>query len=320
MEIVLTGMSGFVGQALLLRLLNNENNIRAAVRNPNKTHGGQVSLFPIDNICKNQNWEIIVRGADIVIHCAARVHIMDDNSSRPLDEFREVNTYGTLNLAQQAADAGVKRFIFISSIKVNGESTEPSFPFKPDDAFIPTDPYGLSKYEAEVGLRQIAKETGMEVVIIRPPLVYGPNVKANFASLLNLASKGLPLPFACFSHNRRSMVSVGNLVDLIVTCIHHPKAANQVFLVSDDNDLSTSDLIAKLSNSCGKSIFMLPIPIIFFQFIAALIGKQNVIERLVGSLIVDISKTKQLLDWTPPQSVDEGFKQTADAFLKSKRK
>ena len=211
MEIVLTGMSGFVGQALLPRLLNKEYNVRAAVRNLNKTLAGQVSLFPIDNICKNQNWKIVVTGADTVIHCAARVHIMDDSSSSPLGEFREVNTYGTLNLAQQAADAGVKRFIFISSIKVNGESTEPRFPFKPDDTFIPIDPYGLSKYEAEMGLRKIAQETGMEIVIIRPPLVYGPGVKANFASLLNLVFKGLPLPFGFITTNKRSLVSVTDI-------------------------------------------------------------------------------------------------------------
>lgn len=318
MEIVLTGMSGFVGQTLLPRLLNKENNIRAAVRLLNKTLDGQVSQFSIDNICKNQNWESIVTGADIVIHCAARVHVMDDSAANPLDEFREVNTYGTLNLAQQAADAGVKRFIFISSIKVNGESTDLGFPFKPDDTFIPTDPYGLSKYEAEIGLHKIAKETGMEVVIIRPTLVYGPGVKANFASLMNLVSKGLPLPFGCITNNKRSLVSVNNLVDLIITCIDHPKAVNQVFLVSDDHDLSTSEMVREMAKSLSNPQWQLPIPKWCYRLAGNVFGKKDVVDRLLGSLQVDITHTKETLDWKPPQTLQEGFKETAEAFLLNK--
>lgn len=320
MEIVLTGMSGFVGQALLPRLLNKENNIRAAVRNPNKTRGGQVFLFPIDNICKNQNWEIIVRGADTVIHCAARVHIMDDSSSNPLDEFREVNTYGTLNLARQAADAGVKRFIFISSIKVNGESTEPNFPFKPDDVFIPTDPYGLSKYEAEIGLREIAKVTGMEIVIIRPPLVYGPNVKANFSSMMKWVYKGVPLPLGGLKHNKRSFVSVDNLVDLIITCIDHPKAANQTLLVSDNDDVSTTGLLQNMATALSVPNRLIPVPASWFNVASRIIGKPAIAQRLCGSLQVDISQTKDILGWTPPQTMEQGFKKTAEAFLKNKEK
>ncbi|GIU08562.1 UDP-glucose 4-epimerase family protein [Shewanella morhuae] len=320
MEIVLTGMSGFVGQALLPRLLNKENNIRAAVRSLNKTLDGQISQFSIDNICKNQNWKNIVTGADIVIHCAARVHVMDDSASNPLDEFREVNTYGTLNLAQQAADAGVKRFIFISSIKVNGESTELGFPFKPDDNFIPIDPYGLSKHEAEIGLHKISEETGMEVVIIRPTLVYGPDVKANFASLLNLVSKGLPLPFGCITTNKRSLVSVTNLADLIMTCIEHPKAGNQVFLVSDDNDVSTASLVREMSKGLGKPSRMLPVPLWCYSVAGKLFNKQDVVSRLLGSLQVDISHTKETLGWAPPQTIEQGFKETADSFLKNREK
>tara|TARA_R110002033_G_scaffold50687_2_gene97819 strand:+ start:525 stop:1487 length:963 start_codon:yes stop_codon:yes gene_type:complete len=320
MEIVLTGMSGFVGQALLPRLLNKEYNVRAAVRNLNKTLAGQVSLFPIDNICKNQNWKIVVTGADTVIHCAARVHIMDDSSSSPLGEFREVNTYGTLNLAQQAADAGVKRFIFISSIKVNGESTEPRFPFKPDDTFIPIDPYGLSKYEAEMGLRKIAQETGMEIVIIRPPLVYGPGVKANFASLLNLVFKGLPLPFGFITTNKRSLVSVTNLTDLIMTCIEHPKAGNQVFLVSDDNDVSTASMVSHMSKALGKSSRLLPVPLWCYRLVGKLTGKTGIVDRLLGSLQVDITHTKKTLGWVPPQTLEQGFKETAEAFILNKNK
>lgn len=318
MEIVLTGMSGFVGQALLPRLLQKKYNTRAAVRSLKKALDGQVSQCSINNICKNQNWKNIVIDADIVIHCAARVHIMDDSSSNPLEKFREVNTYGTLNLAQQAADAGVKRFIFISSIKVNGESTKIGVPFKPDDNFIPTDPYGLSKYEAEIGLHNIAKETGMEVVIIRPPLVYGPSVKANFAAMIKWLNKGVPLPLGGIKENKRSLVSLDNLVDLIITCIDHPNAANQTFLVSDDEDLSTATMLKELSVALGKSGKMLSLPVKLFEVIGKVTGRSAIMERLCGSLQVDISKTKQLLDWHPPVTVKEGFARTAEYYLSNK--
>ena len=312
LNIILTGGSGFLGSHVVKSLLEQgKHNVKLVSRSKFKEH-----LY-VSSLNGDSDFNL-PRGYEVVVHCAARVHVMNDEEANPLEEFREVNTYGTLNLAQQSADAGVKRFIFISSIKVNGESTESNLPFKPDDAFIPTDPYGLSKYEAEVGLRQIAKETGMEIVIIRPPLVYGPGVKANFASLLNLASKGLTLPFGSFITNRRSMVSVDNLVDLIVTCIDHPKAANQVFLVSDDEDLSTAQLIRRLSRACGKSGFLLPIPVFLFKVVARVFRKKDIIDRFSGSLCVDISKTKDLLSWKPPQTVDDGFKLTADAFLKGK--
>ncbi|WP_028862360.1 UDP-glucose 4-epimerase family protein [Psychromonas aquimarina] len=320
MEIVLTGISGFVGQALLPNLLSKQYNIRAAVRSLNERLNGQVSQYSIDNICKNQDWERIVINADIVIHCAARVHIMNDASTNPLDEFRAVNTYGTLNLAQQAADAGVKRFIFISSVKVNGESTELGRPFKPDCSFVPTEPYGLSKYEAEIGLRKIADNTGMEVVIIRPPLVYGAGVKANFASMMHWVNKGVPLPLGGIKNNIRSLVSVDNLVDLIVTCIEHPKAANQTFLVSDDNDVSTTGLLEHMAIALDVPSRLLTIPSSWFTFFAKLIGKPAISQRLCGSLQVDISKTKKLLNWQPPYSIAECMKKTAVAFIKNNRK
>jgi UDP-glucose 4-epimerase len=320
MKIVLTGMSGFVGQALLPRLLNKENNIRAAVRSLNKTLDGKISQFSIDNICKNQNWKSIVTGSDIVIHCAARVHVMNDESVNPLDDYREVNTAGTMNLARQAVEAGVKRFIFISSIKVNGESTESGEFFKSSDKRAPEDFYGQSKSEAEMQLLQLSEETGLEVVIIRPTLVYGPGVKANFASLLNLVSKGLPLPFGCIKNNRRSLVSVNNLVDLIVTCMDHPKAANQVFLVSDDNDVSTTSMVKHMSQALGKSSRLLPVPLWCYHLVGKLTGKTDVVNRLLGSLQVDISHTKETLGWVPPQTIEEGFKETADAFLLNKNK
>jgi UDP-glucose 4-epimerase len=317
-KILITGATGFVGSVLLadLKKSSNVNVISTARKGYKSVYDDSVVVGEIND---STDYSAAIDGVDVVIHCAARVHVMNDTALDPLLIFREVNTYGTLNLAKQAAQAGVKRFIFISSIKVNGESSSIDKPFTAEDVHHPQDPYGISKSEAETQLLALGQETGMEIVIIRPPLVYGPGVKANFSSLLNLASKGLPLPFACFNQNRRSMVSVDNLVDLIITCIDHPKAANQVFLVSDDHDLSTADLISKLTKACGKSGFMLPIPIILFKFLARVIGKQNFMERLTGSLRVDISKTKSLLNWVPPQSVEDGFKVTADAFLKSNK-
>ncbi|MCW8995623.1 MAG: SDR family oxidoreductase, partial [Psychromonas sp.] len=278
------------------------------------------SLFYQGSLDAKGDFSSFVRNTDILIHCAARVHIMNDSSSNPLQAFREVNTYGTLNLAQQAADAGVKRFIFISSIKVNGESTKLGFPFKPDDHFVPTDPYALSKYEAEVGLRKIAAATGMEVVIIRPPLVYGPGVKANFASMMKWASKGLPLPLGGIKDNKRSLVSVNNLVDLIITCIDHPNAANQTFLVSDDDDLSTSQLLTNMATALGAANRLLSIPSSWLTLAAKLIGKPAISQRLCGSLQVDISKTKELLNWQPPYSTAECMEKTADAFLQNNSK
>ncbi|HFQ4921619.1 TPA: UDP-glucose 4-epimerase family protein [Vibrio vulnificus] len=261
----------------------------------------------------------VLQGCQTIIHCAARVHIMDDNEVDPLTLYREANTAGTINLAKQAIDSGVKRFIFISSIKVNGEGTLVGRPFKPEDNHTPEDDYGLSKSEAEKQLVALAKDSGMEVVIIRPTLVYGLGVKANFASLMNLVSKGIPLPFGCITKNKRSLVSVDNLVDLIITCIDHPKAANQVFLVSDDHDISTSEMVREMAIALSKPAWQIPVPIWCYKLVGKLFNKSAVVDRLTGSLQVDISHTKETLGWTPPQSLQEGFKQTAEAFLQSKK-
>ena len=313
-NILLTGYSGFVGKCLLKK--SDAFNVTLLGRKaPIGTYKHQTAELNTD-----ESYFEAVQNVQCVIHCAARAHVMDEQFIDPLAEYREVNTFGTLNLAKQAAKAGVKRFIFISSIKVNGESTELGFPFKPDDDFIPTDPYGLSKYEAEQGLREIASETGMEVVIIRPPLVYGPGVKANFAALMRLASLGFPLPFGGITDNKRSFVSVGNLVDLIIRCIDHPNAANRTFLVSDDDDLSTSQMVRMLAQACGKRGIQLPIPVKLFEFVGRITGKTAVVERLCGSLQLDISEAKQLLDWTPPLAVEEGFASTAQHYLNNAKK
>lgn len=314
-EILITGATGFIGTHLCSRLTSKKVTVLGRKRPDNI---GISSFFKAD-IDDSSCYHNALEGIDVIIHCAARAHIMNDELLDPLSEYRKVNTLGTLNLAEQAAAAGVKRFIFVSSIKVNGESTPLGIPFQATDKRKPKDFYGISKAEAEERLLALAEKTGMEVVIIRPPLVYGPGVKANFASLLNLVAKGLPLPFACIINNKRSMVSVYNLVDLIVTCIDHPNAINQVFLVSDDMDLSTSELIRRLSQACGARGWMLPIPIFFFNILGKIMGKSNVIERLTGSLYVDISITKEQLDWKPPVTVDDAFHKTADAFLENKR-
>ncbi|UJF23147.1 UDP-glucose 4-epimerase family protein [Shewanella sp. OMA3-2] len=314
-NILITGATGFVGTTVSLAL----NELGYTITEIGRRFSGlNHKFFPVEFDDETEALNALV-GIDIVVHMAARAHVMKDSTINPLQSYRLVNTYGTLKLARQAASFGVKRFIFISSIKVNGESTSLDKSFTADDVHHPQDAYGISKSEAETQLLALGQQTGMEIVIIRPPLVYGPGVKANFASLLNLASKGLPLPFACFNQNKRSMVSVDNLVNLIITCIEHPNAANQVFLVSDDEDLSTADLISRLSKACGKSGFMLPIPVSVFSICAKILRKKDFIDRLSGSLTVDISKTKTLLSWSPPLSVDEGFKKTADAFLLSKK-
>jgi len=242
------------------------------------------------------------------------VHMMYDTSSDPLTEFRRVNVDGTANLARQAAAAGVRRFVFLSSIKVNGESTELGRPFAADDVPTPEDPYGVSKHEAEQLLRQISSETGMEVVIIRPPLVYGPGVQANFESMMRWLARGVPLPFGAVTNNRRSFVALENLIDLIATCLTHPTAANQTFLVSDGEDLSTADLLMRMGSALGKPVRLFNVPIGVLNQGAMLLNKPAIYQRLCGSLQVDIEKTRKLLDWTPPLSVDEGLRRAAEGF------
>jgi UDP-N-acetyl-alpha-D-quinovosamine dehydrogenase len=313
--ILITGATGFLGGAVARTLLPNSRfslmaGVRKAVDLPLC-----IKHTDVGEINQRTDWFKALEKCEVVIHCAARVHVMDDSSVDPLSEFRSVNTLGTLNFAKQAAQAGVKRFIFISSIKVNGEHTIAGSSFKPNDSYIPIDPYGLSKYEAEVGLREIAKETGMDVVIIRPPLVYGPGVKGNFVNMMQWLNKGIPLPLGAID-NKRSLVSLDNLVDLIATCIDNPNAANETFLVSDDNDVSTTTLLTKLAASLNAPKRLLPIPGAWLMFFAKLLGKQGVAQRLLGSLQVDITKTKSLLDWTPPYTVDESLKKTALFFMK----
>ena len=317
-SVFLTGATGFVGGALLNRLVADDFSVVAAVRNNQNKISQNVSTVEFSSF-EEASWAQSLGGIEIVVHCAARVHVMNDAESDPLRAFRKVNVEGTLNLARQAAAAGVRRFIFISSIKVNGEFTLPGAPFTADDQPSPRDPYGVSKMEAEQGLRELAVATGMEVVIIRPVLVYGPNVKANFLNMMRWLDKGVPLPFGSI-HNARSLVAVENLTDLIVTCIDHPKAANQIFLVSDGDDLSTTQLLKRMAKALHKSALLLPIPSFFLTATANFLGKKSLSQRLCGSLQVDIGKTRSLLQWMPPMTIDEALINTAAHYLGSKVK
>lgn len=305
-KLLVTGASGFVGSALIKSLAESSHfNVTAAIRSTGSLSNYRSVM--IGDIDKSTGWAEALSGQAVVIHTAARSHVMSDESDNPLAEYRKVNVDGTLTLARQAAAVGVRRFIFISSVKVNGEQTQPRQPFTVNDNPNPQDHYGLSKWEAEQGLKNIAEETNMELVIIRPPLVYGPQVKGNFASLLRMVGAGMPLPLGCVD-NSRSLVALDNLIDLIITCINHPNAANQLFLVSDGQDLSTTELLDKLALAMCKPSWLLPIPSSIIRFMAYLLGKQQVADRLLGSLQVDISNTKALLGWSPPVTVEEGLK------------
>jgi nucleoside-diphosphate-sugar epimerase len=304
-SVLVTGASGFLGQALLQKLAD-EPDYHPIAGLRYFGHRNNKGARYYKDLSSESDLSAVVRGVSVVIHCAARVHMMQDSAQDPLAAFREVNTVGTMKLARAAAAAGVKRFVFISSIKVNGEHTLPGLPFAVTSEVAPSDPYGISKAEAEQSLMALANETGMEVVIIRPPLIYGPNVKGNFASLLRLVERGVPLPLGRI-YNKRSLVALDNLVDLIITCISHPAAANQCFLVSDDQDVSTTQLLQLMAVAARKPVLLLPVPVAILRFCARLAGKQAEVDRLCGDLQVDISHTKATLGWRPPLSVQDGL-------------
>ena len=304
--VLVTGAQGFVGLPLSAALVKLGYQVRGAVRGNFQDKEGQETLS-VGDINGDTVWSEVLADVSVLIHLAARVHVMNEMTDDPLAEFRKINVEGTLNLARQAFKAGVSRFIYISSIKVNGEFTEPGRPFKADDAPQPMDPYGVSKREAEDGLRQLAEETGLEVVIIRPPLIYGLGVKANFLSMMRWLHKGIPLPLGSIN-NARSLVALDNLVDLIVTCIQHPAAANQTFLVSDGEDVSTTDLLKRTALAMGIKARLIPVPDILIKAGGKLLGKGDVVQRLCGNLQVDITKAQQLLGWAPPISVEEGLR------------
>jgi nucleoside-diphosphate-sugar epimerase len=376
MNVLVTGANGFIGRALCKRLLADGYQVRGAVRSQEKTEvgclrsdvGGLRAM--VGNIGPETDWSEALDGIDRIVHLAARVHVMRESAADPLVVFRQVNVEGTKCLAIAAANAGVKRFVYISSVKVNGEGTDPQITqitrirekgtgiktnsgiegfrnlgierrkgrrsavyaklrrarevrgqegelkevFSERDIPEPQDPYAVSKWEAEQGLMAIAEETGLEVVIIRPPLVYGPEVKANFRSLMKWVQRGVPLPLGAV-HNKRSFVALDNLVSFIIHCIDHPKAANEVFLISDDEDISTTKLLQKMARAFGKRSFLLPVPVGLMTFVAGLLGKRDVADRLFGSLQVDSSKARDLLGWETVVSMDESLRKTAEGYF-----
>ncbi len=304
MNVLLTGASGFLGRALVAQLRQHKAiDLTLALRSRSLDSGLHVHV--VGELSADTNWMPVVAGQQVVIHAAARAHIMKDAVADPLSEYRRVNVEGTLSLARQAAAAGVKRFIFISSIGVNGNIN--TRPFTASDRPNPAEPYAQSKWEAEQGLWKVQQETGMELVIIRPPLVYGPNAPGNFGSLVRWIGKGMPLPLGAI-HNRRSLVGIDNLVDLIVRCVDHPAAVNRVFLAGDGEDLSTTELLRAVGRAMGRPARLIAVPVAVLQLGATLLGKTAMAQRLLGSLQVDISQTCELLDWKPPYTVEEGLR------------
>lgn len=309
MNFLITGATGFVGSALCQLLEHSEHTVYGVVRS-DAVLPPSVTPILVSSIAELDDHPILPQ-IDVVIHLAARVHQMNDTAADPLSEFRAVNTEATKSLAIAAATAGVKRFVYLSSIKVNGDGQ--ASPYTERSTPQPADAYGISKWEAECALNEIAATTDLEIVILRPPLVYGAGVKANFLNLMNLVKTGIPLPLGGI-HNQRSLVYVGNLVDAIVTCATHPQAAGQTFLVSDSTDVSTPELVRKISESMRKPVRLMPISPVILTNLARILGKTATLDRLFGSLTIDSSKLRQTLNWQPPFTLEQGLEQTAREF------
>lgn len=308
MKVLITGANGFVGQAVMLRIhCMNGMTALGSVRLAGEVDDIGAPIVAVGELTDQTDWSSALVDVLAVVHTAACTNVKHKATTDPLVEFRRVNVQGTLNLALQAAAAGVKRFVFLSSVKVHGEETVEGQAFSEVDKLLPQDLYAQSKCEAEEGLRALMFETGMEIVIIRPPLIYGQGVKANFAALMRTVERGWPLPLGAV-RNQRSLVALDNLVDLIVTCLHHPAAANQTFLVSDGHDLSTGELVRLIARAAGVQDRLWPVPVWLMFAVANAIGKGAAVRRLVDNLQVDISKARMMLDWVPPVDVDEGLR------------
>lgn len=312
MKILISGANGFVGKALCREAAARGDVVHGTARSKCDLPGCAESSF-VGSIDVCTDWHKALVGCDCVIHLAARAHVIKEIAIDPLAVFRTVNVDAALNLAKQAVLAGVKRFVFISSIGVNGGVTNQK-PFAYDDEAAPHSSYAITKHEAEVALKKLARDTGMEVVIIRSPLVYGPDSPGNFGALMRWVARGRPLPFGGAEHNRRSLVALDNLIDLIMLCTKHPNAANQTFLVSDGEDISTAELLQRIGKALHRPVRLLYVPVSWLTMIANLLGKKAVAQSLLGSLRVDISHTCETLGWKPPIGVDEGLRRAVQGF------
>jgi nucleoside-diphosphate-sugar epimerase len=317
-NILITGVNGFVGLPLCDKLMETGSRVRGTVRKSEHSTKlpTRAEALIVETIDSNTDWRIALENIDAVIHVAARVHVLKDTADNPLAAFREINVEGTERLARMAAAAGVRRFVFISSVKVNGEGRD--IPYTEQDKPAPEDPYGISKWEAEQILRKIEAETGLEVVILRPPLVYGPAVKANFLKLLDIVKKGVPLPFANII-NRRSFIYLQNLVDSVIVCIDHPNAAGQTYLVGDGEDVSSPELVRRIATAFDRPPRLLPFPPSLMRLFGKLMGKSAAVDRLLGSLTVDSSKICHDLGWHPPYTMKQGLRETADWYIRNYR-
>ena len=312
MRFLITGANGFIGKPLCAELLRQEQAVRAAVRSANSPVEN-IEVAAVGSIDDKTDWSDALRGVDVVIHLAARVHVMKDTAVDPLAEFLKVNLYGTSNLAQQAARTRVRRLVYVSSVKVNGEQTTETQPFVESDEPNPHDPYAISKWRAEQDLQRIAQETGLEVVIVRPPLVYGPGVKGNFINLLAAIERGIPLPLGG-ANNVRSLVYVGNLADALIACATHPAAAGQTYLVSDGDDVSTAMLVEKIAQALGRNSRAFYFPPALLRAMAAVLGRAEQVDRLFGSLHVNDEKISRELAWFPPYTLEQGLRATAEWY------
>jgi len=307
-RVLITGANGFIGRHLCAYLKEKGYFVRAALRCDKRDIPRVDEYIQVGEINGATDWQQALTGVEEVVHLAGRAHILNESNVDPLAAFREVNVLATKHLASMAVKAGVKRFVFMSSVKVNGEGAD--FPYSEKDVPAPRDAYGISKKEAEDALASIAAETGLEMVVLRPPLVYGPGVKANFRNLIKIAGLGMPLPLGGI-RNQRSFIHIGNLVDAIGLCIIHPLAAGETFLVSDGQDISTLDLIKMIATALNKKAILFPLPPAVLKGLAALAGQGEAMDKLTGSLRVDCSKIRALLGWKPPYTLQEGIKETA---------